>query len=102
MDKVHEAMEAAAQAAAVEKAAHNHNAIWSYDRVVGEALAPFLPGTAAECREFLVKVQEAARHADKDKPWRGDWTGYTIVANSLSSKIAWLTPGWAQVRQYLT
>lgn len=101
MDKVQEAMEAAAKAAAAEKAAHNHDAIWGYDKVVDAALDPFLPEDKAERRAFLVKVQSAARFADKGNA-RGDWTGYTIVANGLSSKIAWLTPGWAEARQYLT
>ncbi len=102
MDKVQEAMIAAANAAAAEKAKHNHDAIWGYDKVVDAALDPFLPEDKAERRAFLVKVQSAARLADSVESKKGEWTGYTIVANGLSSKIAWLTPGWAEARQYLT
>lgn len=101
MDKVNEAMEKAAVAAAIEKAAHSHDAIWGYDKVVAAALDPYLPEDKALRREFLVAVQSAARSADSGKIDH-EWTGYTIVANILSSRIAWLTPGWAEARQYLT
>lgn len=93
-----EALEAAQTVAAAEKVAHNHSAIWGYDKPVMAALAPFLPEDRVERRALLVAIQDMARAKDPT-PFGGEWTGYTIVANLLDSPIAWLTPGFAEARR---
>ena len=108
---IEQAMEAAASAAAAQKLAfdaiphvpgkgHRGSAIWDYDKCLDDALRPFVPDDKNERREFYVAVLDLAYMADRGREYATPWTGYTIVGAALSSKIAWLTPGFAEARAY--
>lgn len=108
---IEQAMEAAAATATAEKLAfdavprspgksHRGGAIWDYDRCLDAALRPFVPADKNERREFYIAVQNLAYMADHGREYATPWTGYTIVGAALSSKIAWLTPGFAEARAY--
>jgi hypothetical protein len=99
-DNLEEALEAAAKAAAAEKAEKDHDATYMYDRCVNEALKPFMPEGKAECRAFLVEVQKLARARDAVRQFGSPWTGHTIVAAVLDTWIAYMTDGFAEARRF--
>lgn len=97
------AADAAREEMEKNKAKNNHHSLYQYDDVVMNVLKQYGPTDKAERRQFYLDVQRSAREEDaKAKTPFGKWSGFTIVANVLDGVIAWLTPGWAEVRQYLS
>jgi hypothetical protein len=101
-DVIEKALEAAWVAAEAEQAARNHSATYNYEKCVVEAIKPFIAHLTdkQDRRAAYVEIQKLARKSDASRPFGEKWTGFTIVGAVLDSRIAWLTPGFAEARAY--
>ena len=88
-------LEVAAKVAATEQALHDWDATWRYDEPIMNALAPFLPKEPRERRSILRDIENLARKRAATCRKGTTWTGYDFVAAIVASKVAWLTPGFA-------
>ena len=86
---------------AKECAKESHDAIWGWDSTLTKSLWQFVQYFESQKtrREFYVEMVKYARKMDSGRKHVDPWTGYTIVANNLESRIAYLTPGFWEAKR---